>query len=109
MSKNTKLWYMYRDAANYKVHTDVVLTGEMTPEHWETILSCCDDREYFAPAKVGLEARDFVAIGYKPYDDDPELFEIVEYSHTDLKPTVQMTVEELVTKFQEHKGKWYTI
>lgn len=109
MSKNTKLWYMYRDAANYKVHTDVVLTGEMTPEQWETILSCCEDREYFAPAKVGLEARDFVAIGYKPYDDDPELFEIVEYSHTDLKPTVQMTVEELVAKFQEHKGKWYTI
>lgn len=109
MSKNTKLWYMYRDAANYKVHTDVVLTGEMTPEQWETILSCCEDREYFAPAKVGLEARDFVAIGYKPYDDDPELFEIVEYSHTDLKPTVQMTVEELVAKFQENKGKWYNI
>lgn len=109
MSKNTKLWYMYRDAANYKVHTDVVLTGEMTPEQWETILSCCEDREYFAPAKVGLEARDFVAIGYAPYDDDPELFEIVEYSHTDLKPTVQMTVEELVAKFQENKGKWYNI
>ena len=109
MSKNTKLWYMYRDAANYKVHTDVVLTGEMTHEQWETILSCCEDREYFAPAKVGLEARDFVAIGYKPYDDDPELFEIVEYSHIDLKPTVQMTVEELVTKFQANKGNWYNI
>jgi hypothetical protein len=100
---------MYRDAANYKVHTNVVLTGEMTPEQWETILSCCEDREYFAPAKVGLEARDFVAIGYAPYDDDPELFEIVEYSHTDLKPTVQMTVKELVAKFQENKGKWYNI
>ena len=109
MSKNTKLWYMYRDASNYKLHIDVVLTGEMTPEQWETILSCCDDREYFAPAKVGLEARDFVAMGYQPYDDDPELFEIVEYSHTDLNPTVQMTVEELVTKFQANKGKWYTI
>lgn len=109
MSKNTKLWYMYRDAANYKVHTDVVLAGEMTEEQWKTILSCCDDGEYFAPAKVGLEARDFVAIGYKPYDDDPELFEIVEYSHTDLAPTVQMTVKELVTKFQENKGNWYNI
>ncbi len=107
MSKNTKIWYMYRDAANYKVHTDVVLTGEMTPEQWEVILSCCDDREYFAPQKVGLEARDFVAIGYAAYDDDPELFEMVEYSHTDLEPTVQMTVEELVAKFQENKGNWY--
>ena len=109
MSKNTKLWYMYRDAANYKVHTDVVLAGEMTPEQWEVILDSCEDREYFAPAKVGLEARDFVAIGYQPYDDDPELFEMVEYSHTDLKPTVQMTVEELVAKFQANKGNWYTI
>lgn len=109
MSKNTKLWYMYRDAANYKVHTDVVLSGEMTPEQWEAILDSCEDREYFAPAKVGLEARDFVAIGYAPYDDDPDLFEIVEYSHTDLKPTVQMTVEELVAKFQANKGSWYTI
>lgn len=48
---------------------------------------------------------DFVAIGYQPYDD-PKLFEMAEYSHTDLKPTVQMTVEELVTKFQANKGNW---
>ena len=32
MSKNTSFWYMYRDAANYKVHTEVVLAGEMTEE-----------------------------------------------------------------------------
>ena len=106
---NTKLWYMYRDAANYKVHTEVILSGAMTPEQWQTILSCCEDNEYFAPEKVGLEARDFVAIGYPPYDDDPELFEMVEYTLTELAPTVQMTVNELVTKFQENKGKWYTI
>jgi hypothetical protein len=98
---------MYRDAANYKVHTDVVLAGAMTEEQWQTILSCCDDGEFFAPNKVGLEARDFVSLGYAPYEDDPELFEIVEYSLTDLAPTVQMTVEELVAKFQANKGNWY--
>lgn len=108
MSKNTKLWYMYRDAANYKVHTDVVLVGEMTEEQWKTIVSCCDGEEFFAPQKVGLEHRDFVALGYKSYDDDPELFELVEYSLTDAQPTVNMTVEELVSKFQANKGKWYT-
>ena len=85
---NTKLWYMYRDAANYKVHTEVVLSGAMTAKQWNQILACCDDYEFFAPEKVGLEARDFVSIGYAPYDDDPELFEIVEYTHTDLAPTV---------------------
>ena len=104
---NTHLWYMYRDAANYKVHTDVVLAGAMTEEQWKTILSCCDDGEFFAPNKVGLEARDFVSLGYAPYEDDHELFEIVEYSLTDLAPTVQMTVEELVAKFQANKGNWY--
>ena len=106
---NTQLWYMYRDAANYKVHTEVVLSGAMTDAQWNEILSCCEDNEFFAPAKVGLEARDFVAIGYAPYDDDPELFEIVEYAHTNLAPTVPMTVDELVDKFKENKGHWYTI
>ena len=109
MSKNTSFWYMYRDAANYKVHTEVVLAGEMTEEQWNTIVSCCDGEEFFAPQKVGLEARDFVAIGYAAYDDDPELFEIVEYRHTEQKPTVNMTVEELVAKFQANKNNWYTI
>lgn len=104
---NTWLWYMYRDAANYKVHTDVVLEGAMTEEQWQTVLTCCDNYELFAPDKVGLAARDFVSLGYAPYEDDPELFEIVDYYLTDLAPTVQMTVEELVAKFQANKGNWY--
>ncbi len=104
---NTKFWYMYRDAANYKVHTEVVLAGAMTEEQWETIVSCCDAGEFFAPQKVGLEARDFVTLGYAPYNDDPELFEIVQYELTDAAPTVAMTVDELVEKFQANQGKWY--
>jgi hypothetical protein len=107
MPNNTKFWYMYRDAANYKVHSEVVLSGTMSEEQWETIVSCCDGGEFFAPQKVGLEARAFVALGYKPYDDDPELFEIVEYSLTNAEPTIEMTVDELVEKFQTNKGKWY--
>ena len=106
MSKNTEFWYMYRDAANYKVHTKVVLAGEMTKEKWDLIVSSCEDNSFFSPQKVGLEARDFVSLGYRPYDDDPELFELVDYSLTDKNPTVNITVEELVKQFQLNKDRW---
>ncbi len=103
---NTKICYMYRDAANYKVHNEYVVNGELTSaDEKEVIGNCLIDGEYFYPASVGLPARDFVSIGYRPYEDDPDWFEFQGFEATHAAPTGKLTAAELMAAFRAGKGK----
>ena len=101
---NTKFEYLYRDACNYKTFNAAILKGEMSQEDYARIQDCCDTGEYFIPSQVGLdEMRNWP---YDPEVDHP-WFEILGYGfvYTDA-PSGAMTVSELVTAFEQCRGKW---
>lgn len=107
MSRNTKITYLYRDASNYKMTTEVILKGEITEEGKQTILDNLEDGEYFIPRQVGLPENRFEELT----EDDHCYFELDENSFeiTDLPATEDMTVKELVEKFRETEGCWDSI
>lgn len=102
--KNTRIFYLYRDASNYKVTNEVVVHGTMTEEQKAIIMDSLDCGEYFIPSQVGLPEVRFGSIT----EDDHCWFELTEddfVETTDL-PSVSCDVNELVNAFHSHKGKW---
>ena len=101
---NTLVEYLYRDACNYKNWNRVVVKGSITPEQIDTIMDCLIDGEYFIPNMVGLDEEKFSDWT----EDDVDFFEIhrTNFTPTKCKPSVNMTVAELVSKFQIAKGHW---
>lgn len=103
---NTKIKYMYRDADNYKDFTTVVVSGKITKEQIERIMAKLEDGENFIPEQLGLPANRLNDYAYDPEVDHPycELGD-GNFEDTDSEPTIDMTVDELVAKF-EAVEKW---
>lgn len=101
---NTKVSYLYRDASNYKVHNEAVIKGGFTPEQAEAVMACLDMGENFIPCQVGLPEKRFD----NTTEDDHCWFELGEHSfeETDAPATVDMTMDGLVQRFMEAKGRW---
>lgn len=97
---NTKIHYIYRDAANYKISCDEVVRGCVDKEKLDSILE-----EYpmdvFYPANIGFKAPTFVTEGYKSYPDDPDSHEIVDFEFTSEPPTVEMTIEQFIAAIED--------
>lgn len=93
--KNTKVHYIYRDGANYKLHFSVILSGEIPEDVWEKLKDAVYLDEFY-PAKLGLPADTFVTQGYAEYPDDPDNHEIMYWELTDKEPTVNCTAEDFV-------------
>ena len=105
---NTKFSYMYRDAANWKDHYEVIVAGELSEEEIQTILDCCDG-ENFVARKVGLPGGMFPEnASYDPRFDHPFCEHNFEdsFEKTEKKPTETITAKELVAAFVANKGKW---
>lgn len=100
---NTRLNYLYRDAANFKTCNSVVLKGKMTDEMFAEMQACCGDaKEMFIPEQVGLDLiRD-----WETTMDDHPYAELEDYELVPNEPTTDMTVEELLRRFQEAEGDW---
>lgn len=102
---NTLFNYMYRDGNNYKVHNEVVISGAITPEQIEAIFDSTPDGE-FIPSDVGLPETRFDS-----YDSsDTPWFELYSpedtFTLTNDHPTVNMTVDELVSHFASMRDEW---
>ncbi len=98
-STNTRVDYLYRDGSNYKMHSNEIVRGAITPEQVEQIKNSLIDGEYFYPADVGLPENRFEP----SYEDDPDWFELSfdgNFEHTTQKATIDLTVEQLVNNFQ---------
>lgn len=54
MPEVTVFEYMYRDAANHKVHDELMLDRILTSEEKDLIRTKCDDGLYFLALQVGL-------------------------------------------------------
>ena len=105
---NTQIRYLYRDASNYKVENECVVTGTFTPEQIAQIMDCCDLGEYFIPTQVGLPEQRFDR--YDP-EDDHCWFELSEdgFEETAKPATVEISAQQLVESFAAAKGHWNDI
>lgn len=92
---NTKLWYMYRDAANYKLHHSEVLDGELRDYELAIVNDEFAGKEFY-PAEFGLPAPTFTSEGYSEYEDDPDCHEIVGFEVVDQPATVNLTILKFV-------------
>ncbi len=52
----TALDYLYRDAANFKAHATVRLSGTLTPAEIAEVFARCDSGTYFVPEQLRLPA-----------------------------------------------------
>lgn len=102
--QNTKIKYLYRDASNYKVRNQCIVSGAITEEQKRHILDALLDGENFIPEQVDLPAERFGSWT----DDDTAFFELDEcgFTLTDEDPTVELNIDKLVANFLAIKGKW---
>lgn len=102
---NTIMFYLYRDAGNYKTENRVVLKGSISAEQKRTILDARSEGLYFIPMQVGLpEERD-----YEPNpQEDHVWFELdnCAFELTTKAPTVSLSVSELASNFEKAAGAW---
>jgi len=97
---NTTIQYLYRDASNYKKWNEVIIRGELSSEQLERIEACLDG-DYFVPRSVGLPEHRIT--DYRT-DDDHCWFEwwtFEDAERTNEPPTVDITAEELVKRFEQ--------
>lgn len=76
ISPNIRFAYMYRDASNYKLHGEVILSNEKqlaVEEIEKQIRSLLNEGEYFIARQVHLEERFFDVVN----DDDHPWHEVV--------------------------------
>ena len=102
---NTQIRYLYRDASNYRVENECVVTGTFTQEQIAQIMDCCDLGEYFIPTQVGLPEQRFDR--YDP-EEDHCWFELSEdgFEETARPATVGISAEQLVENFAAAKEHW---
>ena len=102
---NTQIRYLYRDASNYKVENECVVTGTFTPEQIAQIMDCCDLGEYFIPSQVGLPEQRFDR--YDP-EEDHCWFELSEdgFEETAKPATIGISAQQLVENFAAAKEHW---
>lgn len=102
---NTEIWYTYRDASNYKLHTTVVIPGVVSDDQEKTIRDCLIDGECFLPAQVGLPDDN----RYSGTEDDHSYFELNSFESVN-KPVTKgfenLTPENLVERFLKAKDNW---
>ena len=98
---NTIIEYLYRDASNYKQWNSVIVGGEITQEDLERIEAKLFEGEYFVPHDVGLPEHRIT--DYRTDDDhcwfEWEVCDVAEL--TEELPTIDMSAEELVRRFEQ--------
>lgn len=71
--------YIYRDASNYKVGGDVLLTGVPLPDDIDALRASLESGEYFVAEQVGIPAlyQELWDLSGGPTSDDHALHEFV--------------------------------
>lgn len=89
---NTLFSYMYRDAANYKFHKEVIIKGELILEEIKPYLH---EHDFFIPSAVGLPDLQPEILNI----NDHVWHEIVSILETDVPPNCAVTSKELKARF----------
>lgn len=95
---NTKITYLYRDAANYKETESVVVSGRMS---LGDVLLYLDEGEYFAPADVGLPHPGPKLASWPDEDDDHCWCSLDAESFEPTDEDATLTAAELLGRFRQ--------
>ncbi len=101
-TENTWIEYLYRDADNYKVWNEAVVSGVLTDEEKAQIEECLSEGEYFLPQQVGLPEKRF---DEETVADHP-WFELISIKNTNAPATGALTAKELLDNFLKAKDCW---
>ena len=93
---NTMFSYLYRDASNYKKANAIVSRGAFQNSDEDTVKASLLDGENFIPRQIGLPEERFDKLS----EDDHCWFEYMELCLTDAKPTIDLSIEQLVERFR---------
>lgn len=101
---NTKIEYLYRDAANWKRFQHEVVAGEISEKQKAIIFGALQNKENFIPSQVGMRECRFDTV----CDDDHVWFELWQdaFSPTNEPPTLTVTADELANAFAARKDNW---
>lgn len=102
---NTRISYLYRDADNYKEYNECIIRGTMTEDQKARIIACLEEEVYFIPSRVGMPEVKFE----NETEADHPWFEWMDTELTDLKATLDITVDDLVARFEKMKNGWETV
>ena len=91
---NTQITYQYRDAANYKEFDTVIIHGQLSLSDIEEYLY---ETEFFIPSEIGLKDLQPESL----CNDDHIWHEILEISHTNKQPTVNITAQKIISNFKK--------
>lgn len=104
---NTRIYYLYRDASNYKQQNSIVVLGPCDDDIVDRICACLQDGEYFVPDDVGFPVERF---GEWTEDDhafcemDDTSFELTEDAADEVVVDDEvraMTIGEVALRFEE--------
>ena len=94
---NTQLSLMYRDASNYKLHLDVVLSGTLSNSDIAEIRSKLVDGQFVIAHQVGLPTPSvrFASRYSFPTEDDHVYTTLADFEDEDLDPAaLAITTDE---------------
>ena len=115
---NTLITLAYCDADNYKASTEVVVAGELTGElrsRLERAIAGGENGSFVICHQVGLPTPSTQFIGRDgfPNDEIDHVWSTIEevergqpFQLTDVQPTVSVSAEELVARFEFAAPKW---
>lgn len=102
---NSKIYYSYCDASNYKAHNECVINGLLSDEQRQIILNCLYEGEFFVPGAVGLDVE--LPWEYDPQDDHPYWrLDEDSFEETTQCSTIDITADAFVRAFVENKDRW---
>ena len=105
--------YCYRDAANWKTHGSVLLTGTPTADHVRELLAALDSGELFIAEQVGLpplqrQHRNDYGASEEDLDHAFHEFAALRPARSeeigDFVPL--MDVEAMIERFTDVRGQW---
>jgi hypothetical protein len=91
---NTSITYQYRDASNYKEFDTVIISGLLSLNDIEEYLY---EKEFFIPSEIGLKDLQSENLN----QDDHIWHEILDISHTQEKPAINITAEKIISNFKK--------
>lgn len=110
---NTKVEYLYRDAANYKSHGAMVMEGVPDQDLAARLRSALFDRSYLVAAQVGIPSlAPWMVEGTPPDEELDHSLHEVQWPPTEtLDPVTEpaVTFEEFVTRVERAQADGWAI
>lgn len=112
MKKFCVMEYLYRDAGNYKVFGEILLTGTISETDSATILGKLDSGEFFVAEQVGVPplSESLWSLSGGMTEHDHALHEFIGFRDADDEDILSLSIwgsaKELVYRFHSIGSQW---